>query len=353
MPPDNGQGDYLRECLLEFPEICRLKYGVEFDLASVEDKVRHLRRRTPLTYEDLQYFESPEHWWFKRFWVFPPRDQIEPVLKKETFDFWNLPGNKEAETIRRLLYIFKSVELVSIILRFIRPEHYGIYSSPIQHMLDIRHERDLVDTYLAYLDNLREIQKHYGFSRVADLDMALWVLHDKCFARHQDSEIANAYREDDFMLQLRANNLIAPLADLSEAKLSRVLFDVKPDIAILIACRYLEILIRRVAEQFHLPELDSYPSLDEIIKALPNYGWVDTARKALWSRLRQIRNAWFHEDHLPGPRESLLLIEEVNRLECDIKAGIQFIPTAPAAPRSETPLINVQYTLKSSNPNSA
>ena len=103
-----GVEGYLQLCLSRFPEICRLKYGVEFDLAAVEEKVRHLRRRTPLTYVDLEYFESPEHWWFQRFWVFPPRNRIEPALEKETFDFWNLSEKSEADTIRRLLYIFKS-----------------------------------------------------------------------------------------------------------------------------------------------------------------------------------------------------------------------------------------------------
>lgn len=240
MLPKKESGNYLQLCLNEFPAVCRLKYETEFDLASVEEKVRHLRRKTPLSYADLEYFESPEHWWFKRFWVFPPREQIEPVLKSQTFDFWNLPNSNEPETIRRLLHIFKSIELVSIILRFIRPEHYGIYSAPIQHILDIRHGRDQVETYLAYLNNIREIKKYAGFARVADVDMALWVLHEKCFGRYQDPEILRIYNADNFMLQLRANNLVAPLAKLSDAKLAKALVGVKPDIAALIACHHFE-----------------------------------------------------------------------------------------------------------------
>ncbi len=136
MTPRSRKDNYLQECLRQFSSICRLKYGTEFDLVAVEEKVRHLRRRTPLTYSDLAFFESPEHWWFQRFWVFPPRERIEPALEKETFDFWNLPESREGETIRKLLYIFKSIELVSIILRFVRPEHYSIYSAPVQHRIN-------------------------------------------------------------------------------------------------------------------------------------------------------------------------------------------------------------------------
>jgi hypothetical protein len=322
MPPYDRQEKYLQECLHQFPRICKLKYGVEFDLVSVEEKVRHLRRRTPLTYSDLKYFESPEHWWFQRFWVFPPRERIEPALEKETFDFWNLPESNEAGTIRKLLRIFKSIELVSIILRFIRPEHYGIYSAPIQHMLDIRHGRDLVETYSTHLENLRRIGKHYGFTRIADVDMALWVLHEKCFGRYQDPAMARDFRNDDFMLQLRVNNLVAPLADLSEAKLAKALVAVKPDLAALIACHYFEILIRRLAAQLHISEIDSHSALEDVIDSFPNYGPVDPVRRALWKTLKSVRNELIHAGQLPGPRENQLLIEEVNKLESEVNAEI-------------------------------
>jgi hypothetical protein len=321
MTKHSGQGEYLKKCLQEFPDICKLKYGVEFDLAFVEEKVKHLRRRTPLSYDDLEHFKSPEHWRFDQYWMFPPEEKIRPALEKEIFDFWNLPGKNEEETVRRLLYIFKSIELASIILRFIRPEHYSIFSAPIQHMLDIRHGRDSVETYLIYLGNLRTICDHYEFSRIADVDMALWVLHEKCFGQHQDPEISGAYQRDDFMLQLRANNLVAPLADHSEARLARALADVKPDIAALIACHCFETLIRKLAENFSLQNIDSYTPLENIIKALPNYGPVDAKSKALWQRLREIRNKCFHDDKWPGPRESRLLIEEINKLESDMNTA--------------------------------
>lgn len=321
MPPQIRQGKYLQECLREFPAVCKLKYGVAFDFASVEKKVERLRCRTSLTYADLANFESPDYW-FQRFWAFPPRDRVERALTEKEFDFWNLPGTNEAETIRRLLYIFKSIELASIILRFIRPEHYSIYSSPIQHMLDIRHGRDLVETYACYLGNMREIKAHYSFARIADVDMALWVLHEKCFGRHQDPEFARAYREDEFLLRLRVNNLVAPLVEFSEAKLARALIPVKKDMAVVIACHYFEILIRKLAGLYHLEDVDSNLSLEEVIDALPNYGPVTIVRKGLWQNLRQIRNDLFHDGRIPGPRETQLLIDEVNQLELDINRGI-------------------------------
>ena len=319
MPIRHGQEGYLQRCLREFSGICRLKYGVEFELSAVEQKVKHLRRRTPLAYEDLKYFESPDHWWFQRFWVFPPKDSIEPALRKETFDFWNLPDSNEAEIVRRLLYIFKSIELVSIILRFIRPEHYSIYSSPVQHMLEIRHGRSPVETYLAYLNNMREIEQQYGFSRVADVDMALWVLHEKCFGVHRDQEVAAAYAADDFMLQLKARNLVAPLAEISDAKLARALSGVKPEIAVLVACHCFEALIRNLAKRLGVSAAGAR-KLELVIEDLPNYELVTPVRKALWRSIKSWRNEFMHSGAAPSPHEIQVLLDEVNRLEEDLKS---------------------------------
>jgi hypothetical protein len=132
---------YLKSCLEGFPETCKKKYGVAFDLASIERKVAHLRRHSPLTYKDLKYFESPEHWWFKRFWVFPPEEHLGPASRVSRLTSGICLGKKEENLIGELLHAFKAIELVSIILRFIRPEKYAIFSTPTEMLLEIRRGR--------------------------------------------------------------------------------------------------------------------------------------------------------------------------------------------------------------------
>ena len=313
--------NYLLTCLNSFPAICRKKYGTTSDLTAVERKVRRLRRKTELTYEDLKYFESPDHWWFKRFWVFPPEESVVPALKGITFDFWNLSSENEAGLIRQLLYVFKSIELVSVILRFIRPEHYAIFSSPVQRLLDFRRGRDPAETYINYLRDLREILGHYKFSRVADVDMALWVLHERCFGTHRDAGIEKSFHEDTFLLRLRAKNLVAPLAELSEAQLANALVEVKPDLAALVACHALEMLIRQLAAAYGLPNAGRDLALDQVIESLPCYGPVDAVRKAKWQSLKNARNEFIHCGAMPGIRERALLIEEVVQLEKDLRSS--------------------------------
>jgi len=92
-------------------------------------------------------FESPIHWWFQKYWVFPPEHHVAPELKRRTFNFWRLPKG-EVPLVAALLEVFKSVELVSIILRFVKPEHYGIISPPVERVLDVQRGSDAVETYL-------------------------------------------------------------------------------------------------------------------------------------------------------------------------------------------------------------
>lgn len=312
--------NYLQKCLAEFKELCCLRYGAEFDLEAVEQKVRHLRRRTALTFEDLRYFESPEHWWFRRFWVFPPQERLAPALENRQFDFWNLEPANEKPLIRELLYAFKTIELVSIILRFVRPELYGILSSPVQHVLEIRRGREPVETYVNYLTDLRAIGSRYGLGRVADVDMALWVLHEKCFGTIRDAAVEKAFREDTFLQRIRARNLVAPLAGFSAAELSQMLEETRPELAAVLACHSFEILIRELGEKYGVAPVGAWVSLESVIDGIPNYGSITPIRKALWKRYKDIRNELFHEGKTPSARERSQLIEEIVRIEREAKA---------------------------------
>jgi hypothetical protein len=113
---------YLHDCLDAFRVVTEKIYGIPSDLAAIEASVAALRGRTALTYEDLKYFESPQNWEFKKWWVFPPEQHLTAELRRREFSFRSLPEDEE-RVIASLLEVFKSIELVSIILRFICPEH--------------------------------------------------------------------------------------------------------------------------------------------------------------------------------------------------------------------------------------
>jgi hypothetical protein len=278
-----------------------------FDLAAIEKSVKHLRRKAPLLYSDLARFESPNHWWFEKFWVFPPEDQISPALKRREFDFWALP-KRESEVIKSLYEVFRSIELVSIILRFIKPEHYGIITPPVERVLEVRRGSDAKETYINYLTDLRRIKAHYGFVRVADADMALWVVHEKCHGEPKDSEVMQAYHADTFLLQLRAKNLMDHFFDqYSYADLAKALATFKPRLAAQIGGIAFEQMVRERAAVFG----DSYlaKDLETLIDDLRADRAIDDLTKGQWHKARLVRNKAIHENGVPSHNELQSLLK--------------------------------------------
>jgi hypothetical protein len=299
--------NYLQRCFRSFRQVIERKYsGRVFDLPAIEKSVKHLRGEAPLSYSDLACFESPNHWWFEKFWVFPPEHQISPYLKRRKFNFWALP-KREPEVITSLYEVFRSIELVSIILRFIRPENYGIISPPVERVLDVRRGSDAVETYLHYLGDLRRIKIYYGFDRVADADMALWVVHEKCYGEPKDAVVIQAYHSDAFLLQLRAKNLMDHFFDrYTYAELARALARFKPKLAAQLGGIAFEQMVRERAAVFSGHYVDK--DLERLIDDLKNDRAIDDLTRGRWHKARRVRNRAIHEKDVPSHNdlESLL-----------------------------------------------
>jgi len=160
-------------------------YGVHENLEIVEKRVSRLRTGGAIKYEDLENIADDDLWPFSRFWKWPDKDKIEGALKETEGVLEKLKEdftNNERDVLLRLNAIFKSISLVSILLRFIFPEHYGIYSRPVLHISGTERGRNEVDEYLNYLNVLRsildiyEIRERYNVEKVADVDMLLLAI---------------------------------------------------------------------------------------------------------------------------------------------------------------------------------
>lgn len=299
---------YLHTCFAAFRDVTEKKYGTAFDLPAIEASVSPLRNRKPLTYEDLRDFESPSHWWFQKYWVFPPEHHVTAELKRRKFNFWRLP-KEEAPLISSLLDVFKSVDLVSIVLRFVRPEHYGILSPPVERVLDVRRGSDAVETYLNYIKDLRAVAQHHGFRRAADADMALWVLHERCFGDLRDDAIQRAYADDLFILRLRAKNLMAHfLRDSSYPQLAHSLFPTNLELAAQIAGIAFERMVRQREPRAARGTWDEQ-DLKTLIDALHRDGLIDPLTHGKWQMARRIRNKAIHGTVPPTLPEVTRLLE--------------------------------------------
>ncbi len=288
--------NYLHACFSAFKEVSKEKYGTAQDLAAIELAVAPLRNRRPLTYDDLREFESPRNWEFKTWWVFPPEHHVSAELKTHQFNFWRLPENEQT-LIKSLLEVFKSIELVSIILRFVRPEKYGIISPPVERILDVRRGSNAVETYLNYIKDLRAIAEHFGFKRVADADMALWVLHERCFGCAPDEITRKEYANDLFMRELRAKNLMEQfLADSTFAQLARSLLRTNFAHAGMFGAIAFEQMVReRVPRRTDWDDKE----LKAVIDELYSNGIIDNLTHGKWDRARKTRNKAIHMNPTP------------------------------------------------------
>lgn len=301
---------YLHECWESFRAVSQAKYGMPFDLPAIEQSVKHLRRHTTLCYEDLRSFEAPEQWWFAKYWVFPPDNLIAPALRSRPFNFWRLPDG-ETETIADLLEIFKSIELVSIVLRFIRPEHYGILSPPVERILDVRRGSDAVETYLNYTNDLRRIAARYHFTRAADADMALWVLHEYCFGALHNPRIHEAYVADSFMLGLRLENRMGDIfRGPVRGELIRGLAAINIDLAGQIGGIAFERMVRTKARDVGIIA-DEAADLSVLIDALYDKNVIDSMRRGQWHAARRTRNKAIHQAHAVAEIEIRRLLEQL------------------------------------------
>jgi hypothetical protein len=52
----------------------------------------------------------------------------------------------------------KNIELVSIVLRFVDPYNFGMFTPPVEKLLETKREYNYVETYINYLNDLKKIK---------------------------------------------------------------------------------------------------------------------------------------------------------------------------------------------------
>ena len=166
---------------LMFREIIRRKHGVDIDFETIEKSLGHLRKGDPLNYNDLEIIAYEKYWPFKKYWMWPAKEQIEGQLA-ETKGIFIGPACEEKndkKIIKKLSSIFRNIALVSIVLRFVWPEHYAIYSRPPLKILRVERGDNDLEEYMNYIREMRLLRKSFGVHRAADIDTIIWVISQR------------------------------------------------------------------------------------------------------------------------------------------------------------------------------
>lgn len=302
----------LRLCLNDFDRTAQALHNTIPNFEAVELMGERLRETFPIRFSDLHVlFQACQqnNWWFDKYWDLPTKTGPLGL----SIPFGELDAGVEAQVIRELLEDLKHIELVSIVLRFVRPDQYGILSPPVQQVLNVSWGSDAVQTYVNYLQNVRELQAEVGFDRVADVDKALWVLHAKCFGRVSGGhELRMYYTSDPKLLGIRAKNLLGPFRDLAPSVLARAMKDVRGDLAAVLSCYLFEVAIRAKARNAGIP-YSGDEKLDDVLRRLGES--VDRHTLDRWHVMKQIRNNVFHHDKRPDSNQTDRLIREIESIE--------------------------------------
>lgn len=220
-----GSEDYLHTCAGLHPSLLQRLSGKVEHLDSIERAVAGVRSSRRLTPDALtKIIQSPDFSGAQKFWTWPSPSEMQAGLGEQELDLWNLPKNEKL-LIKKLRGVFRTFEAVSVVLRFVVPEHYGILSTPVEYVLGSQPAANSIDRYLNYVANLREIRDKRKFKTAAQVDQALWTLQIGVYGGRLDNveSIKKQHERDTLLRAIRVKNLAdalygsMPVLDLAES----------------------------------------------------------------------------------------------------------------------------------------
>jgi hypothetical protein len=218
-----------------------------------------------------------------------------------------------------LLSVFHNLGTASLLLQFVYPEHYAIFSTPVIHLLQVSRP-GLVDMYLAYCEELRIWTEHFRLPSVAATSTALWAYAE--IAKHEtDTMIAAEARrefEDDLWIQRRrAAQVVGPfLRHYGRLQLAHILVEEDPGIAGKIAAEEYERLLNVASRRMYGRALRREKGAAiQLLSDLAAHRVIDLAFVTELRLVWELRNRVVHPDNQAvTPEEVERMIDSVERI---------------------------------------
>ena len=309
----------LLPCLDRFDVVMRQKFGRTYDFTALEAHFReHATGKRHLTAKDVGKLFSADNTPFARYWPRPHTKALEEKLTQERVYVGPLKGDGEA-LVQRLLPVVHEIGTVSLLLRFVHPQRFGIFSTPVAHLLLVTRP-SIVDLYLAYCDELARWCEHFRLTSVAQTDMALWTYAEFVKLNDRDPEAAKARRQfdDDLWVQReRAAQVIRPFfRRYGRLQLAQILLDEDWIIAGKIAAEEYERLLGLASSQVlgrPLPREKGAP--ERLIEELGAKGYIRPEDKVELQRVWDTRNKVVHPTGERAEREEVeVMIDFIQRI---------------------------------------
>lgn len=302
-----------------FNEVSRQKFGCTYDFSVLEAHFReHATGKRHLTAKDVGKLFSADNTPFAKYWPRPHSKVLEERLTTERVYVGPLKDNGEA-LVQRLLPVFHEIGTVSLLLRFVHPQRFGILSTPVTHLLLVTRP-STVDLYLAYCDELARWCEHFRLTSVAQTDMALWTYAELVKLADDDSDATKARRqfdEDLWVQRERAAQVIRPFfRHYGRLQLAQILLDEDPIIAGKIAAEEYERLLTVASTEFLGRPLPSKKGAPEcLIEELGAKRHIRPEDKVELQRVWDTRNKVVHPAGERAQREEVeVMIDLIQRI---------------------------------------
>jgi len=285
--------DYLHTCLSLHGDLSEKLFGRRQNLEEVEAKAQQVRSSGRLTYDDIEVIRNEEHWSGGQFWHWPSREEIGEELEKMPWEWGKLhKKEKEKATIKRLLALFRNIEPVSVVLRFIDPREYGILSPPVEKALELSPTSSPLDKYLDYLQNLRYVRDNRALGTAASVDMALWVLQLGVIEQRLDGwePLFEEFRADRRLAAIRVRNLTESLFEtMSRSDLAEALLPTNRELSSEIAALEFERAVRT------LTRASNENTLRDLVQQFYRSGNLSRDERLRWTNAVKLRNRAVHK----------------------------------------------------------
>jgi hypothetical protein len=309
----------LSSYLDKFAVVCEGKFGRSYDLGEMEKRLSvHRDGKHLFTAKDVARIFDADATPFAKYWPHPQTKVLEEALASQRLKLAPLPA-KPVELIERLLKIFHNLGTVSLILQFVYPERFAIFSTPVIHLLQVTRP-ELVDMYLAYCNELRIWADHFRMPSVAATSTALWTYAEMTKQATDEPHAAKARRvfEEDFWIQRRrAAQVIRPfLQRYGRLQLAHILVEEDPAIAGKIAAEEYERLLNVASRRMYgRPLRREKGAAGQLLADLAARGVIDLALVTELQLVWELRNRVVHPDNQSvTPEEVERMVETVERV---------------------------------------
>ncbi len=308
----------LRSYLERFPEVCRSKFGRAYSFRALEKEFAQLRggKRWLAARDVMKIFDSARTP-FGRYWPKPHEKELNGLLAAQRVMLAPVAADGR-ELVEHTLNVFHSMGVASLVLRFVHPDRFGIFSTPIVSLLQV-HRPGTVELYLAFCEELEEWQRHFHLSSVAETEMALWVYHQvsKRSEPLPESERARSAFDADVWIQRRriAQTLRPFLEKYGPLELARLLAEEQPKLAGKIAGEEYERLVRLAARRHYRGmRLGVKGAVDVLFHKLEEDGLIRPGERTLLDKTWKTRNDAVHPFDKVSLEEVENMIDTIERI---------------------------------------